>query len=178
MIKRNLILSGAVAWLFLVAACTLQKPSSVKFNTQLPMNELMAHVIDPASFGYWKGSGTEDTAAGLRDLSPTTDKGWEDMESSAAALIEAGNALQLPGRPRAPEADWNRYAQALSSISILAKAAAEHHDTTAAFDQGAKIYAVCTACHAQYVIGPQLRANGPAKGNPLPPWPIDFPHRK
>jgi hypothetical protein len=30
---------------------------------------------------------------------------------------------------------------------------------------------VCVACHEQFVIEPELKANGPAKGDPLPTLP-------
>jgi hypothetical protein len=174
--------------LFVAAACAAllcgcTKPASnttvattaapAKYNTSLPTDELMAHVIDPASFVYWKGAGTEETAKGTRNLAPTTEEGWESLESGAATLIEAGNMLQLPGRARAPEKDWNGFAQQLTDLAIPAKAAAEKHDAKGVYDYGAKIYQVCTACHEEYVIQPQLKANGPAQGNPLPDWPAD-----
>ena len=171
MIRRR-----SFAILAILAACSPKSPPAdgPRFNTDLPMTELMGHVVDPAAFAYWKGSGTVVTARGARDLSPTTAEGWEALESAAAALIEAGNVLQLPGRPRDPATDWNRFAQDLSRTAIAAKAAAERHDKQAVFDQGAKLYQICTACHAQYVIGPQLKAHGPAEGTPLPPWPRDL----
>ena len=158
-----------------LAACSPQKPASTtKFNTDaLPIAELLGHVVDPASFAYWKGSGTEETAKGTVQLAPTTDEGWEAMESAAASLIEVGNLLQLPGRARAPEADWNKFAQALTAEAILAKAAAEKHDKDGVYTEGAKLYQICTACHKEYVIDPGIKANGPAKGEPLPDWPAD-----
>lgn len=165
-----------------LAACSPQKkaapaaaaPAVPKYNVNLPMDELMGHVVDPAAFAYWKGSGTEETAKGTRSLAPTTEEGWEALESGAAALIEAGNLLQMPGRPRAPEADWNRFAQQLTDTAIAAKAAAEKHDEKGVFDLGGKIYEICTACHEEYVIQPQLKATGPAQGAPLPDWPADI----
>ncbi len=177
---KRLITLAACAALpvgLLLASCT-PKPAetTVKFNTELPMNEFMGHVVDPASFAYWKGSGDEVTASGTRALAPTTDEGWESLETAAAVLIEAGNALQLPGRPgppRAPEADFNKFAQALTAEAILAKAAAAKHDKDGVYTEGAKIYQICTACHKEYVIDPSIKANGPAKGNPLPDWPAD-----
>jgi len=179
-LKRLVTVAACAA---LLAACSPQKPAApaapaasatAKYNIDaLPIPEFMGHVVDPASFAYWKGSGTEETAKGTKDLSPTTDEGWEAMESAAAVLIEAGNALQLPGRPRAPEADWNKFAQQLTAEAILAKAAAEKHDKAGAYDEGAKLYLICTACHKEYVIDPGIKANGPAKGNPLPDWPAD-----
>ena len=163
----------------LLAACSPQKPAApaaapVKFNTDaLPMPELMGHVVDPASFAYWKGSGTEETAKGTKQLAPTTEEGWEALESAAATLIEAGNLLQLPTRPRAPEADWNKFAQQLTAEAVLAKAAAEKKDANGVYVEGAKLYQICTACHKEYVIDPGIKANGPAKGDPLPDWPAD-----
>ncbi len=165
----------------LLAACTPQKTAApaaaAKFNTDLSMTEFMDHVIDPAAFAYWHGSGTEITKAGERDLSPTTEAGWVSLENAAAVLIEAGNALQVPGRARAPEADWNRYAQDLSARAAAGKDAAEKKDKQAVFEDGAKIYEVCTACHKQYVIGPMLEdqaRTGPPPSRPLPPWPADL----
>ena len=162
----------------LLAACAPKPATPVasgapKFNTDLPMNEFMGHVVDPAAFKYWAGSGTEETAAGTKELAPTTEQGWEDLETAAAVLIEAGNALQLAARPRAPEADWNRYAQALSAQATLAKTAAFKKDKDGVYVEGAKIYQICTACHKQYVIDPELKANGFPKADPLPPWPAD-----
>lgn len=173
--KRLLTFAACAA---LLAACSPQKPAApaslAKYNTDaLPLAEFMGHVVDPASFAYWKGSGTDETAKGTVDLTPTTDEGWENMESAAAVLIEAGNAMQLPGRPRAPEADFDKFAQQLTAEAILAKAAAEKHDKAGVYAEGAKLYLICTACHKEYVIDPGIKANGPAKGNPLPDWPAD-----
>ena len=175
-ILRRIITLAAIA--LLAAACSpkapdklAKAPSEAKFNTDLPMTEFMGHFVDPAAFMYWKGSGTEVTEKGERDLSPTTDEGWDVLVSGATMLMEAGNSLQLPGRTRAPEADWNRYAQMLTARALIARAAAEKHDKKAVFDEGGRLYEVCVACHEQYVIQPELKANGPAKGNPLPSLP-------
>jgi hypothetical protein len=175
-LKRLVTFAACAA---LLAACSPQKPvapagGEAKFNTDaLPMPEFMGHVVDPASFVYWKGSGTEETKTGTKELAPTTEEGWEAMETAAAVLIEAGNALQLPSRARAPEADWYKFAQQLSAEAILAKAAAQKHDKGGVYTEGAKLYQICTACHKEYVIDPGIRANGPAQGAPLPDWPAD-----
>ncbi len=169
--KNLLLLTACVITL---AACSPGKPAgpqiaaSAKFNTDLPMAEFMGHFVDPAAFMYWKASGTEITEAGERDLSPTTDEGWDVPVSGATMLMEAGNAMQLPGRTRAPEADWIKYAQLLTERAAIARAAAEKRDKKAVFDEGGRVYEVCVACHAQFVIEPELKTNGPAKGDPLP----------
>lgn len=160
----------------LLTACSPGKPAAPKagepkFNTDTPMTEFMGHFVDPAAFMYWKGSGYEITEAGERDLSPTTDEGWDVLVTGATMLVEAGNILQMPGRTRAPEADWNKYAQLLTERALIARAAAEKHDKKAVFDEGGKVYEVCVACHEQFVIQPDIKANGPAKGDPLPPIP-------
>ncbi len=144
-------------------------PGSAKYDTTLSMAELMGHVVDPASFAYWRGSGTEVTAKGERDLSPTTPEGWELLENGAAILIETGNVLQTPGRVREPVADWNRWSQELSARAVVAKAAAFKHDKKAVFDAGGRLYETCTSCHAQFVIAPALAAE-PA---PVAPFPAD-----
>ncbi len=160
-----------------LSACSPGKPAGskisvdAKFNTELPMTEFMGHFVDPAAFMYWKASGTDITEAGERDLSPTTDEGWDVAVTGATMLMEAGNALQLPGRVRAPEADWIKYSKLLTERAVIARAAAEKHDKTAVFDEGGRVYEVCVACHEQFVIAPDLKANGAAKGDPLPPVP-------
>lgn len=166
--KRLVILLACAA----LTACTKApaKPDAAtpKINTDIPMSEFMGHFVDPAAFMYWKGSGTEVTEAGERDLSPTTDEGWDVLVNGATMLAEAGNVLQLPGRTRAPEADWNRYARMLTERALIARAAAEKHDKKAVFDEGGRVYEVCVACHQQFVIQPELQAEGRPEGA-LPP---------
>jgi hypothetical protein len=174
LITKSLFAVAACA--ALLTGCSPGKPAAPKagepkFNTDLPMTEFMGHFVDPAAFMYWKGSGTMIDEKGEHDLSPTTDEGWDVLVTGATILMEAGNALQLPGRTRAPEADWNKYAQLLTERATIARAAAEKHDKKAVFDEGGRVYEVCVACHEQFVIQPDIKANGPAKGDPLPPVP-------
>jgi hypothetical protein len=180
-LKKLVPLVAPLALAALLAGCQ-PKPvapkaaatAAPKFNTDLPMTEVMGHVVDPAAFMYWKGSGTMVDAKGEHDLSPTTEEGWETVISGATILMEAGNVLQLEGHRRAPEADWNRYAQMLTDRALIARKAAVAHDKKAVFDEGGKVYEVCVACHEQFVIQPSIKANGPAKGNPLPALPGDI----
>lgn len=170
--KRVITVAACVA---LVAACSPQKPKpaagAVKFNTDLPMTELMGHVVDPGAFMYWKGSGTMVDEKGEHDLSPTTEEGWETVISGATIVMEAGNLLQMEGRRRAPEDHWIKYAQQLTAQGKVAREAAIKHDKNGVFEEGAKLYQVCVDCHEEYVIQPDIKANGPAKGNPLPALP-------
>jgi hypothetical protein len=164
----------------LLVGCN-QKPAAPaagapKFDTSLAVNEIMGHMVDPGSFMYWNSTGEEETEAGTKSKAPTTEEGWENMVSGATIVAEAGNALQLPGRAIAPEADWNRYAQQLTRQALVARAAADKHDPKAVYDEGAKLYEVCVACHKQYVIDPMIaeqNKNGWPATDPLPDWPAD-----
>jgi hypothetical protein len=155
-----------------LVACQPQQPAAkADYHTDLPMTEYMGHVVDPAAFMYWRGSGYDITEAGEQDLSPTTDEGWDVLVTGASILIEAGNTLQLPHRAREPVADWNRLSKAMSDQAWIARAAAEKRDKQAVFDEGGKLYQTCVACHDQFVIDPEMQANGPAKADPLPNMP-------
>ena len=49
--------------------------------------------------------------------------GEDVLVTGATMLVEAGNALQLPGRVREPVADWNKYSQMLSDRAMRAELA-------------------------------------------------------
>jgi hypothetical protein len=163
--------SAAVA----LAACSPggqpKLPPGAKLNTDLPMTEFMGHFVDPAAFMYWDNSGTVIDEKGEHSRYPTTDEGWDVLVTGATMLVEAGNALQLPGRPREPVADWNKYSRMLSERAMLARAAAEKRDEKAVFDEGGRVYEVCQACHEQFIIQVEQKANGAPKADPLPPTP-------
>lgn len=142
---------GATAAL-LLAGC---QPKAEQQYTGLDMQELMAHVVDPAADAFWAGSGYEITEAGERDLSPTTDEGWKVVEDGAATVAEAANLLILPGRPREPADEWTKYAKAMQARALEAKAAAERKDKQAVFETGAALYQSCVACHEKFVILPE-----------------------
>ena len=169
--KRLVVLAGLLG----LAACSgpgAPAGEGAKFDTSLPMSEFMLHVVDPAGQAFWRGAGTELSLEGEKDLSPTTDAGWEDLVTAASTVAEAGNALQLPGRARAPEAEWNRYAQDMTARALDARTAADARDKQAVFDTGGRLYETCIACHEKYVIGP------PATAKPLPDFPADVPAQK
>lgn len=168
--KQFLVLAACAVAL---ASCQQQTPASkalaqAKFNSELPMSEFMGHFVDPAAFLYWNNSGSEVTEAGEKDRYPTTDEGWDVLVTGAITLVEAGNALQLPGRVREPVAEWNKYAQLMSERAMIARAAAEKHDKQAVFDAGGRLYEVCVACHEKFIIEPQLKAGGQPEAAPLP----------
>jgi hypothetical protein len=175
-LKRLITIAACAALpLSLLMACQPTTPASLaKYNTAaLDLKSFMANVVDPNSDALWAASGTEETAAGIKDNAPTTEAGWAAMQSQAAVLIEAGNALQLPGRARAPEADFYKFAQQLTAQAVLVKAAVDKRDKDGIYTEGAKLYQVCVACHAEYMIGPLIKAGGRPAGV-LPSFPADI----
>jgi hypothetical protein len=134
-----------------LAACSKPRPPEPKYNVSLPVNEVMAHVVDPAAWAIWHSSGTVETEHGTESLVPTTDEGWLAAESGGAAIAEAGNDLMLPGRAR-DNGDWMKFAQRLTDTGLAAKAAAEAKDGAKMYTTGAAVYQVCTDCHAKYLL--------------------------
>jgi hypothetical protein len=174
-LKRFVTFAACAALpLSLLLACQQPPANPAKYNTEaLDVKAFMANVVDPNADALWAASGTEETATGVKDNAPTTEAGWQAMQSQAAVLIEAGNALQLPGRPRAPEADFYKFAQQLTAQAIVVKAAVDKRDKDAIYKEGAKLYLVCVACHAEYLIGPLVKAGGRPAGT-LPDWPAEI----
>jgi len=134
-----------------VVAAAPPAPSQPSYNTTLPVGEVMDHVIDPAAWAIWHSSGTVETLKGTESLVPTTDDGWLVAESGGAAIAEAGNVLMLPGRAR-DNGDWMKFARQLSAAGLAAKSAAEAKDGDQMYAVGARIYQVCTDCHAKYLL--------------------------
>ncbi len=120
------------------------------YNLTLNMTEFMAHVLEPTADGMWRSAGwVMDEVDGYYELYPTDDEGWQRVENLAATIVEAGNALMLPGRAM-PQPEWNTYSQAMSTVGLTAMQAARDQDEEAIFQAGAQLYSVCTACHQAF----------------------------
>ena len=136
-------LSAAV----LLAACSRPEPP---YNVEMPMKEVMGHVLDPAADMIWTASGYEITEAGERDLSPTTQEGWDAVENGATIVAESANLLMLPGRA-VDDGPWMQYAAAMAKEAMVAKAAAQEKNRDRLFEAGASLYQSCVACHDKYI---------------------------
>ncbi len=150
----------ALSLLFTLTACSPSEQAADKveqgggnhFKLSGDVKHIMQWVLDPAAFGVWKSAGTIITAAGERELAPTTDEGWLAVEHSAAVVAASGNLLLMPGRA-VDEQGWKNIAQGLVDAGLVAQVAAKNHDSDALFDAGGQIYRVCKACHSIYVRG-------------------------
>ena len=153
-------------WLFgcaaLIAAACSDASQNPAFDTTLPTQQVMKHIIDPAAVSLWGRAGTMETDKGTVSLAPQTEAEWAAAEHEAAIVAEGGNLLLLPGRAPAftgVGADWVSLAHALTRQALVVKAATAARDNDRMFKAGGDLYQVCTDCHAKYYI-PYLNAEG------------------
>jgi hypothetical protein len=132
------------------AAPEAKTAAAAPFDTNIPLDEVMAHVMDPAAYAFWGGTGTSYTADGDTDLSPKTEAEWKKVEDGAAMVVLGANSLMLRGYAREPMADWDRYAAKVAEVAERAKAAVERKDTAAMRSIGDELDAACEACHTQF----------------------------
>src|SRR4051794_2350119 len=101
-----IVAAGAV---LLALGCSKPQPaaSSVAaappYITDLPINEVMDHVMNPAGYQFWSGWGGIDDKDGYHDLTPKTDADWDRVENGATTIMVATNAIMVPGYARFPE---------------------------------------------------------------------------
>jgi len=120
------------------------------YNLSLGMKDFMNLVLEPTADVLWDSAGwVNDIETGYRELYPTTDAAWDTVRQRAAQIVEAGNALALPGRAADNDA-WLTYSNALSASGAMAMEAAATRNQEDFFQAGAQIYSVCTACHQTY----------------------------
>lgn len=146
--RHTVILALAAA-----LVCCEKEPqplSAESFNTNIPLDEVMDHVMDAAADAFWGGTGTSYTVDGGTDLSPKTEAEWKRVEDGATTVAVAANALMLPGYARQPVADWNRYAREVSAVAERAKAAVEAKDIEAMKTIGVELDTACEACHMRF----------------------------
>lgn len=138
----------ALVMLVFLASCARTEPPPYRID--MPMKEIMGHVLDPAADMVWSAAGYEVTEAGERELFPTTEDGWLAVENGATIVAESANLLMLPGR--APDdGEWMRLAGRMADEAMTVKAAAMAKDKDRLFAAGGTLYESCVACHDKYI---------------------------
>ncbi|OYX29321.1 MAG: hypothetical protein B7Y99_13375 [Caulobacterales bacterium 32-69-10] len=154
--KLNRMVLAAGLALAAAGGCSQQPATPVEaaaapiYDTTMPMDEVMIHVMEPAAYQFWGGWGVVVDEKGPHDLRPTTDERWKEVENGAATVAQATNILMLPGYARAPQAEWNRYAQGVAKLALEGKAAAERKDYDGIGKVGEQLDAACDACHEKF----------------------------
>ncbi len=118
------------------------------YKAYVDMKTFMEHVLTPAATPIWRSNGWINDYKGLHDLSPKTNDDWETIESGAATLAEATNAMMIPGRAR--DDQWNHYVQILAASAQQAYIAAGKHDIKGINKVSDSLDGVCAACHKHY----------------------------
>ncbi|MCB1649533.1 MAG: cytochrome c [Pseudomonadales bacterium] len=158
-INKRILIHGGLILLGsgVLAACSPQASSPTdtmaqadRYDLQLDMKAYMNMVLDPVADILWDHAGwVDDVNTGYEELYPRNDEEWLMVQQGAAQLIEAGNALALPGRAQDDDG-WVTYANALSQAASLAYRAAAEQNQEDFFQAGAQVYSVCSACHQTY----------------------------
>ena len=176
---RFLISSTALAAVLIAAACG-QNPEPApaeappEYQPVASVRDIMRGVLDPASAAIWTSTTMTITKAGMEEKAPKTDEEWEALRNHALQLIEAGNLLQMPGRPMArpgevssfpgielgPEeiqalvdkdrAAWLGHAKQLHASVLPTLEAINAKDVQKLADSGEAIDEACEGCHSQY----------------------------
>jgi len=110
----------------------------------------MEHVLTPAAKAIWRSNAVVIDAKGEHDLRPRTDAEWEEIESGAATLAEATNALMIP--QRVLDKEWAAYVRTLADAADKAYQAAEAHDLKTVADISDRLDGICAACHRHYGV--------------------------
>jgi hypothetical protein len=163
----------------LCGSCATQQPAQApqqeaEYRLTATIKDLMDSMVDPGADFLWGAVETVVSAKGTEEKMPRTDEEWKEVRRHAIMLLEATNALQIPGRkvarpgekaddPKvelAPEqieelinkdrAAWIKHAHGLHDATMQAFAAIEAKDAEKLLDVGNAIDEACEKCHLQY----------------------------
>jgi hypothetical protein len=153
--RLALVLGACLAF----AACSPKAPGGIvaeaappppPYNSDVDVDEIMVHVMDPAARQFWAGWGETYSKDGLVDISAKTDEEWKKVEDGATTVVLATNTLMLPAYQRKPVDEWNKYAKAVADLAMLGREGADKQDKVAMEDIGGKLDVACDACHAAF----------------------------
>jgi hypothetical protein len=182
---RRLLWVGALAIAANVAACVRNELPSFETGATTPaqpfrpnagIQDIMAHIVDPAADFVWESVSTTVTAAGTVERQPRTDEEWTAVRRQAVILAEASNLMMMegrrvtreggplehhgtPGNLTAEEVEksitadrgrWLWFAQELHGAGEAMLAAADAHNPQGLVDAGDSLYQACEGCHRKF----------------------------
>lgn len=149
-------------------------PTGYNYDTTYTIQELMATLFDPAVIVLWNPSDefNEDFTFKIAQ----DDETWDRLRNNAVILAEAANLINVPGRKandrREPKGEvvmsgpeieqlirerpeaWRAFSQAMAQVANeYYQAALERNSAAYEWDPpglGAKLEALCAACHQQF----------------------------
>jgi hypothetical protein len=113
------------------------------------VKQIMNAIVVPSARTVFGSVGTIVTAAGVEERAPKSDAEWDEVADAAAALVESGNLMLMPGRAVDQDA-WARYSHDLVESSKRALDAASRRDAQEIFSASETIYDSCNGCHQTY----------------------------
>jgi hypothetical protein len=151
-------------------------PAPAPITADASVIDLMKNTIAPTADALWNAVGSESTAAGTKDLAPSSDAEWAALRQkaqllvdSAKAIIEDKRVVARPGQklkdPPGPgdftpeqaqaaiakeRAPFVAFATAMQGIGNDYIAAIDKKNVEAFTDIGGKLDEVCEACHTKY----------------------------
>lgn len=128
------------------------EPAGPPLQPTATVQELMAHVIDPAADLVWDAVGTVLTEGSIDHWEPRTEEEWAVVRNGAVTLTEAGNLLMIGDRARDQDT-WMRMTQGMMDSGQRMLEAVDARDTEAVFALGEDVYNACDSCHNLYWVG-------------------------
>ena len=113
------------------------------------IKQVMGGITAPAAAAVYNSVGTVISAEGIKDTAPQNDAEWAALANQAAALVESGNLLLVPGRA-IDNGDWVKMTHDFIDKSKRAITAAEAKSTEGILSAGSEINTTCDNCHARY----------------------------
>ena len=113
------------------------------------VKQIMKGIVTPAAMVVFNSVSTTVSIRGIEEKFPRDDAEWEEVGTSAAALIESGNLLML-GTRAIDKGDWVKMSQALIDAGMQALKAVDAKSTEAVLVAGEKVNESCDNCHQRY----------------------------
>jgi hypothetical protein len=116
-------------------------------NSLVSLNAEMVSVVDHAGHGLWD--------AEREGRAPKTQQDWEMVAEHAVQVIAAGTLITIPGTgpndvKLTQEADWRKWARAMSDAGMAAFKASEAKDMKALVVANGQLVEACEGCHQAY----------------------------
>jgi hypothetical protein len=111
------------------------------------INAEMVSIVDHAGHALW------DTER--EGKAPKTQQDWELVAEHAIQIAAAGTLITLPGTgpndlTLTQQADWKKWARAMSDVGLAAFKASENKDIKALVAANSQLVETCESCHKQY----------------------------
>jgi hypothetical protein len=111
------------------------------------INAEMVAVVDHAGHSLWDVE--------RKGKAPKTQADWELVAEHAIQIAAAGTLITLPSTgpndlTMTQQADWKRFARAMSDAGLAAFKASENQDMKALVAANSQLVEVCESCHKQY----------------------------